>query len=189
MTDRERHVIRQIGDAMRHHRVRRRRLRRRGVIPVLLAAGLGLTVAVPPRPLLVWNASASVPVGLYAITAANDPAVHDMVLARLPARWRAFADARRYVPTGVPLVKRIAATSGDTVCAMGKTITINGRRRAERRLRDGQHRRMPWWRGCIVLRHGAVFLLTGNPASFDGRYFGPVGRDAIIGRAHLLWAR
>ncbi len=112
-----------------------------------------------------------------------------MVIARVPARLRALADARRYIPANVPLVKRVAAGPGDTICGVGAAIFIDGRWAASRSLVDARRRAMPWWDGCTRLRGGEVFLLMDSPASFDGRYFGPTDRDDIIGRARLLWAR
>lgn len=189
MVENERRAIQRIGDAMRLDRRRRFRLWRCGGAIALLAGALGLTIALPPRPLLVWNASASAPVGLYAVTPPHDITVGDMVIARLAPPWRTFADARRYVPTAVPLVKRVAAAPGDTVCALGQEIFIDGQWRAKRRLSDGRGRTMPWWQGCTTLRDGALFLLTDNPASFDGRYFGSTEHTDVIGRAQLLWSR
>src|SRR3546814_2668573 len=63
-----------------------------------------------------------------------------MVIARLSPPWRTLADARRYVPANVPLVKRVAAAPGDTVCARGNAVFIDGNLRARRRLSDGQSR-------------------------------------------------
>lgn len=189
MAEHERRAILRIGDAIRLDRTRQSRLRRRGAAVALLAGAIGMTIVLPPRPLLVWNASASAPVGLYGVTAPHDIAPGDMVIAWLAPPWRTFADARRYLPVTVPLVKRVAAAPGDTVCALGQDILIDGRRRAERRSSDGRGRIMPWWQGCTTLRDGALFLLADDPGSFDGRYFGPTNRGDIVGRAHLLWAR
>jgi len=189
MAESEHRAIARIGDAMRFDRIRRTRLRRRGCAVAALVGAIVLTIVMPLRPVLVWNASASAPIGLYGVTAPHDVQVSDMVIARLPSAWRSLADTRRYLPATVPLVKRVAAAPGDTVCAVGQDIFINGRRVTERRLADGRGRPMPGWTGCTTLRDGAVFLMTDNPASFDGRYFGPTQRGELIGRAHLLWAR
>ena len=160
-----------------------------GIAGIVLVAGLTATIVVRPRPYLVWNVSASAPVGLYSLSADGYPEKGDMVVARVPARWRELAARRRYIPANVPLVKRVVAEPGDTVCALGEDILINARRVAERRHRDAMGRALPWWSGCIVLRKGALFLLTANPSSFDGRYFGPTQRGDVIGRARLLWRR
>ncbi len=160
----------------------------------ILAAGMAAIIAllapallsVSPR--LVWNATASAPIGLYAIQASATAHTGDMVLAWTPASVRALAAARRYIPSNVPLIKRIAAGAGDTVCARGISIVIDGHQVARRRLADGRGRALPWWTGCRTLRAGECFLLTAeSPNSFDGRYFGPVPLSSILGRATLLW--
>lgn len=153
-----------------------------------LAIGLAATIALPLRPLLLWNASASAPIGLYAVAAPDGIETGDMIIARVPERLRMLAARRRYLPANVPLVKRVAAEPGDTVCASGLAVFVNGRRIARRLEHDGIGRPMPWWTGCVTLRRGALFLLMDDPASFDGRYFGPTGRTDIVGKASLLWA-
>jgi conjugative transfer signal peptidase TraF len=183
-------AIARIGAAMRADRARRRRLCRGAASLGALALALGATLAVPPRPLLVWNASASAPLGLYGVTAPTALQSGDMVIARLPEPMRMLAARRHYLPANIPLVKRVAAEPGDLVCADGASILINGRRVVTRLRHDAAGRPLPWWQGCATLRRGAIFLLmTGQPASFDGRYFGPTTPDLIVGKAHLLWAR
>jgi conjugative transfer signal peptidase TraF len=151
---------------------------------------LGLTIVVPPTPRLVWNASASAPIGLYAVDPGASIQVGDMVVARLPERWQTLAARRRYLPANVPLVKQVAAVAGDQVCAVGAQVRVNGRRVAERRSADGAGRPLPWWHGCIRLREGQFFLLMrGSPASFDGRYFDVTEGAQLVGKATLLWRR
>ena len=179
-------ALAQWGESLRGVRSRRRRLARRGLAIAGLATALVATVALPPRPFLVWNVSASAPIGLYRVGGA-DPTTGDMVIAWPPAGARDFAARRRYLPANVPLVKRVAAEPGDTVCALGAEIFVNGRRIAKRLVRDGTGRLMPWWTGCVTLRRGALFLLmSDSPASFDGRYFGPTDRSDIVGKATPL---
>lgn len=168
---------------------RSRRNWHRVLVLGILVGALGLAAAFPPRPLLVWNVSASAPVGVYAVGGVGTIAAGDMVLARAPERWRKLAAARHYLPANVPLVKRAAALSGDTVCAVGETIFVNGRQMARRRAADGRGRAMPWWTGCETLSGDTLFLLMDAPDSFDGRYFGPTRRGDVIGEARLLWGR
>ncbi|MCY1552923.1 Signal peptidase, peptidase S26 [compost metagenome] len=43
------------------------------------------------------------------------------------------------------------------------------------------------WRQCRQLVDDELFLLsTGNPESFDSRYFGPVRATAVLGKAHPM---
>lgn len=156
----------------------------------LIAAGLALGCLATIRdlaPRLVWNASLSAPVGLYRIHPGAAFATGDLVLIRLPDRVRVLAADRHYLPRGVKLLKRVAARSGDRVCAQGADISVNGRWRATRLRQDRAGRPLPWWRGCHVL-HGEVFLLMAEvPDSFDGRYFGLVPVANVIGKAVVLW--
>lgn len=153
-----------------------------------LMAALGATSVTAPRPRLVWNASASAPIGLYAVGDAADLARGDMVIARLPDEFRMFAARRHYLPANVPLVKRVAAIPGDKMCAVGARIFVNGRLIASRLARDGPGRVMPRWTGCARLAEGRYFLLMAESgASFDGRYFGVSEASDIVGKARLLW--
>lgn len=182
---------------LRRARRRRRGRRRPRTVLALTLFGVGLiglptlanSVLWGPAPWLVWNASASAPVGLYRVLPAN--AVRgDLVLVRTPCSARKLAAERGYLPQNVPLVKRVAAQGGDVVCAAANVIFVNGRVVAERLARDRRGRPLPGWSGCQTLEPDDVFLLMENvTASFDGRYFGPVSRAAIIGRLAPLWIK
>jgi len=101
-----------------------------------------------------------------------------------------LAASRHYLPSNVPLVKRVAGIAGDTICAVDRMVTVNGRPVAMRRAADSEGRDLPAWQGCIRLGPGMVFLLmTETPDSFDGRYFGPTLVQDVIGKATLLWLR
>ena len=177
-------------EQLRRDKERRRKIRNR-----ISAIGLGLSVIVdtiilPPAPRLVWNASASAPVGLYVVHPGAHVATGDIVTARLSAAMTRLAADRHYLPEGVPLVKQIAAGPGDIICASATRILVNGLWLVSRRAVDAAGRPMPWWNGCHVLHDRQYFLVMPSvPTSFDGRYFGITPASDIIGRARLLWAR
>lgn len=178
------------GDALRTARARREKLRLRFAIGAAGIAALFITIAAPPVPRLVWNASESAPRGLYSVSPGRSLEPGDMVVARTPMPWRRLAARRHYLPANVPLVKRVVAVRGDVICARGKVISINGLAAVTRRARDARGRILPWWEGCVRLRRGEAFLLMADtPASLDGRYFGVTPPRDIVGKAHLLWAR
>ena len=177
------------GETLRREKQRRVRLRGRILFVGAGALVLLLSAVLPPAPLLVWNASASAPIGLYAVAPGAFVQPGDMVVARVPKRYRLLVASRRYLPTNVPLVKRVAAYAGDEVCALGGDIFLNGRRIASRRAADAAGLPMPWWSGCLVLRGRQLFLLMDSASSFDGRYFGPTDGIDVIGKARLLWRR
>jgi conjugative transfer signal peptidase TraF len=142
-----------------------------------------------PGPRLVWNTTASAPVGLYVLLLR--PAVRgDLVLARTPVSVAALAAVRNYIPLHVPLVKRIAATPGDWVCTRGDAVLVGHDQVAMRTAFDAHGRALPYWEGCRMLQPDELFLLMqGAPHSFDSRYFGPVSVHSIIGVLRPLWTR
>lgn len=178
------------GEELRRHRLVKRSRRRRiyaAAAALMAAAAIG-SLLWPPRPALVWNASASSPIGLYRVAPPEGAGVGDLVVAWPPDAARALGAERRYLPGNVPLVKRVAAGAGDRVCAIGKAILVNGRLQTLRRRRDPSGRAMPWWSGCELLVPGDLLLLSPDaPQAFDGRYFGVSKHNQIVGRAWLIW--
>lgn len=170
-------------------RIRRRQRLVIAALGVAAALPLLLSLAWKPAIRLVWNASASAPVGLYYLGPGNQFRRGDMVVAWTPEPDRLLAARRRYLPSNVPLVKRVAAVAGDRICAFGSNVSINGRRVAVRRRTDAAGRPMPAWKGCRRLRAAEYLLLMDSPYSFDGRYFGLTRRHEILGRAELVWER
>jgi type IV secretory pathway protease TraF len=143
------------------------------------ASALGISVFVRPMPRLVWNASASAPLGFYWIRS-DQAALTRRFRARGAARGRAPACRRGgYLPAGVPVVKRVTALTGAVVCGDSGIVVINDRVAAQTLLMDRQGRPIPAWSGCRVLADSEVFLpMEGVRDSFDGRYFGPIDASA-----------
>ena len=170
---------------------RRRTRRRLGLLALIgvMAALLAASMLWKPPVLLVWNASASAPTGLYGLRPKAPVRRGDMVIAWTPGPARELAARRHYLPANVPLVKRVAAAPGDEVCAAAGSVLINRRPVARRQRVDGAGRPMPWWNGCRHLAAGEYFLLMESPGSFDGRYFGVTRREELVGQAVLLWKR
>jgi conjugative transfer signal peptidase TraF len=178
------------GDALRTGRAVRRRCRLVGISAASALGLIALPTLVTAGPLLVWNASASAPIGLYAVTPPRALARGDMVVVWLPGPARALAARRHYLPANVPAVKRIVAITGDRVCAKGSHIRVGVATIVPRLAHDRAGRLLPAWNGCRRLGSNELFLLMADaPASFDSRYFGPVPRANVIGQAHLLWRR
>ncbi len=164
---------------------------KRFTVLVMSYCAIGAVVApalVRPAPRLMWNASASVPVGLYLARPGVGVRRGDLVAAHAPAAVAGMMAERGYLPRRVPMLKHVAATAGQTICRFGTSVSIDGAPVAETRVRDRLGRALPAWNGCRTLRAGEVFLL--NPASrdsFDGRYFGPVSARSITAILTPLW--
>ncbi len=156
------------------------------VLTVLGVMLVGVSASNLLPAMLVWNASPSVPTGLYWV-ARNTPSLGDLVLVQLPEWVRLVADQRQYLPSNTPAIKRIAALTGDRVCRFGREISVNEVDVATARSTDDQLRNMPSWRGCIVLDGNEVLLLADHPNSFDGRYFGVTKLTGITAVVRPIW--
>jgi type IV secretory pathway protease TraF len=155
-----------------------------------LAVGVGLMLApvlTAGRPLLIYNASPSQPLGLYRLLVGPQH-VSDRVLVRLPPPLAHLAARRGYLPPSAYLIKPVAAVGGDRVCRLGTHISLRGRIAARAMLRDRLGRALPMWQGCRRLQCGELFLLAAAPDSFDSRYFSAVAARAVMGRAALVWS-
>ena len=140
-----------------------------------------------PKPLL-WNASASAPIGLYAVQPAEDLEVSDLVVIVPPPELATFLAARGYLPKGVPLLKRVLALTGQTVCRDGLDVLAYGVSVGRARIRDHAGRELPVWHGCRRIADGELFLMNWDaPDSVDGRYFGAFPQSSVIGRALPVW--
>ncbi|WP_416347945.1 S26 family signal peptidase [Caballeronia mineralivorans] len=149
----------------------------------------------PPRS-RSYNPSDSVAVGWYRIEpfghrAASLPrplSVDSIVLVPLPAEAAQLAAQRGYLPTRVPLLKRVGAVSPQEVCIAAGIVRIDGVPAAAVLPTDRLGRPLQSWQQCRRLASGELFLLSAtNPASFDSRYFGPIAASTVIGVAHPVW--
>ena len=159
------------------------------LLTMLAAATVVLsTIGAQPATHYIWNASESVPVGLYLVRPTARPAVTQLVVIEPPEPLATFLAECGYLPRGVPMLKRVLALHGQTVCRDQLTITVDEIEVGEARERDGRGRPLPIWQGCRVIAHSEVFLMNWQSAdSLDGRYFGVLPTRAIIGKAEPLW--
>jgi conjugative transfer signal peptidase TraF len=159
-------------------------------LALLSSGALAATICWRPEPLLIWNVSASVPTGLYAVRCLGALAVADLVVARPPEPLANWLAERGYLPKGVPLIKRVAGVAGQKICRAGLAVSVDGIVMAQAREADHIGRQLPAWKGCFTLLPGEVFLLNWDePASLDGRYFGAFPIEGLVGRVAPVWTR
>ena len=152
--------------------------------------GVVLPVAIRPSPLLLWNASASVPIGLYAVHPVSVLTVGELVVVRPPEALADFLENRRYLAKGVPMLKHVLAVPGQTVCRHERTITVDGITMGDALWNDSRGHRLPIWQGCERILTGRVFVMNRQSEdSFDGRYFGLLPDIAVIAQATPVWTR
>ena len=167
-----------------------RRYLRATVAIASLFGGLFAAVAwLAPAPRLLWNPSASAPIGLYWIDPGATPRAGDLVAVQPPALLRAWLAERHYLPAGIPLLKRVAALPGARICRSGVFVTIDGVAAARAMARDRLGRALPFWLGCRIVGPDELFLLNAAPDSLDGRYFGPLPAAGLLGVAHPVMIR
>jgi conjugative transfer signal peptidase TraF len=149
---------------------------------------LALAFSTDRPPFYIWNASASVPLGLYSLQQSNTRYVGELVAVVPPEPLATFLADGSYLPRGVPMLKYVLALPGQTVCRNGPTIFIDAIAMGSARERDGRGRLLPTWQGCRLIGAGELFVMNRQSAdSLDGRYFGAIPSSAVIARAHPVW--
>ena len=165
-----------------------------GAVSPLLGVGAGIALIAaalsdrPPR--VLWNASASLPIGLYALAPPGPLSLGELVAVALPPEQAEWVTERGYLGRSALLLKRVAALPGTEVCRIGNAVLIDGNAVATALETDRHGRPLPDWQGCAVLdAHQLFLLLAETPDSLDGRYFGPTDATSIVARARPIWTR
>jgi len=154
-------------------------------ISVIGVALISLPATGVPPPLLLYNTSESAPLGWYRVEPLEVISRGDLVVSNLPEAASRLAIQRRYLASGIPVIKTVRALEGDTVCEVEGVLHINGTPTVCLRSEDSKGRALPSpWTACRQLKLDEVLLLSDRtPDSFDGRYIGAVREGDIIGRA------
>jgi len=155
-----------------------------GLLFATTAAIAVATVGLRVEPLVIYNPSPSVPQGFY-MRLARAPQTGDFVTVASVEVGADYAALRGFADPTDRFIKRVAAASGQTICAEGDSVSIDGRLVAVRNSHDSEGRLLPTWSGCRTLDTDEVLLLGDTADSFDGRYWGPTRLQRISG----VWAR
>jgi conjugative transfer signal peptidase TraF len=143
------------------------------ILMTFAAVALVLSTMDEATPTYIWNASRSVPIGLYQLQPADRLAVTELVAVRPPEPLATFLDLNGYLPIGVPMLKRVLALPGQMVCRKGLTISVDEIDMGKALAHDSRGRPLPVWQGCRVVGADELFLMNWQSEdSLDGRYFG-----------------
>jgi conjugative transfer signal peptidase TraF len=152
------------------------------------ALGLAFLAVKPlagPSPIIVWNASQSVPIGWYYV-AKRQPQNGEIAVIK-PSEWvQMYAAQRGYLPSNVWLLKPILASHPSVICRFGKHVFVDGKHVAKAMIMDKKHRSLPVWKGCKPLKPSEYIVLGRHRNSFDSRYFGPIEKSQVVGTAFPL---
>lgn len=147
-----------------------------------------LSTAIDMPTVFLWNASPSAPIGLYRLQSIDNLEPRDLVAVAAPDPIAAFIAERGYLPPDIPLLKHVAGLPGQIVCRLGRSITVDGVAVGEAQHTDSRRRPMPVWQGCRRITANDVFLMNPDAEnSLDGRYFGPIPRNALLAEAIPIW--
>lgn len=158
------------------------------ILMALAVFGTGFVSLVPVTPRLIWNDTASLPLGLYMLQPFDALEHGGLVAVAVPERHAGLILERGYLGPDVPLLKRVAAVPGQRVCRLGGAISVDDQVLGYAMETDSLGRPMPVWQGCRLLRQGEIFLMNSDIRnSLDGRYFGVTPTRAVLGRLRPIW--
>ena len=158
------------------------------ILMMVVAVAVVLSALGPATPSYIWNASESVPVGLYRLQPVHRLGVTELVAVRPPEPLATFLDLNGYLPVGAPMLKRVLALPGQTVCRKGLTISVDAVDMGDALSRDRRGSPLPSWQGCRVVGPGELFLMNWQSAdSLDSRYFGFLPESSVMGKALPVW--
>jgi type IV secretory pathway protease TraF len=137
---------------------------------LLAATALLSLITARPVPRFLWNASESVPIGLYRLQPTDQSFVTELVAIEPPEPFATFLADGRFLPRGIPMLKRVLALPGQTLCREELGITVDKTEMGVAGEHDSRGRPLPVWQGCHVVADGEVFLMNWQSAdSLDGR--------------------
>jgi conjugative transfer signal peptidase TraF len=160
-----------------------------GVV-VLMVAAYFAVARWSARPLLVFNVTPSMPIGMYTVARVTRPLrAGDSIGVCLSGPFATMALNRTYATQGscarghVGLLKQIGGIGGAVIVQSKAGITIDGHALplTPALPRDARARPLsPFHLGSYRLRKGEIFLYTPCARGWDSRYFGPVSVHAVI---------
>jgi conjugative transfer signal peptidase TraF len=153
----------------------------------LIALQYGLTYIKNAGYLLTYQVTTSMPKGFYLVTPSKHFHRGDIVLFRPPKKFMAFMLQKKWLPKSGLMLKYVIGVPGDYICQNKKWIYINHRQVAPIFYEYAPGKKLPNSHFCGKLaQHQYLLMSTRLKRSFDGRYFGPVSDDKIIGIAKRL---
>jgi conjugative transfer signal peptidase TraF len=131
-----------------------------------------------------YSATMSVPRGLYLIVPAKKFERYEMVEFLPPPKILDFVRDLRWLPKSGLLIKYVFAVPNDYVCVRKNYIWINDKKVGKIYEFYSFGKKLPQTKICGRLAADKYLLMsTKKERSFDGRYFGAISVNNIVGRA------
>jgi conjugative transfer signal peptidase TraF len=141
------------------------------------------------RPVIIYNATDSLPHGIYQVVQKPLYERGDLVVFSVPKAVRNLVRQRRWLPDGAYLIKSIAGTNGDLLSTKTGRCFVNGVDFGAVEPVDRTGQPLPVFSINRRLHSSEVAVLNPIPHSFDSRYFGPIKERQIIGEAVPIWTQ
>ena len=158
-----------------------------------LVTGLSVTAMVAistvmlDRPVVIYNATDSLPHGWYLIVPKTIYDRGDLVVFPVPVGVRRLVLQRHWLPAGAFLMKPVAGKPGDLLDTKHGRCLVNGSDFGAVDIIDRKRFPRPVFSASQRLKNGEVAVVSHTCCSFDSRYFGPIMECDIIGVAWPIW--
>ena len=159
--------------------------------PLLIASlcvGLiAVCASVLARPMIIYNATDSLPHGFYRVAGQQTYERGDLVVFPVPEQVQHLVLERGWLRADSYLIKPVAAISGDCMTVAAGQVVVNNERFGCVKKSDKEGLPMPELALNTRLSRGEIAVLQKSDHSFDSRYFGLIDAREIIGTAVPLW--
>ena len=152
------------------------------LILFLVEAIVQVTISLGYR--LTYQVSPSMKEGWYLIEPVSQIHRHEVLVFYPPTATRTFLTRQHWLPEDGLMMKYVFGMPGDFVCNQQGMLRVNGQTMGRVMVFYAPHKKLPNLGFCEQLSQNHFLMISlRDPHSFDGRYFGPVSRSAIVGQA------
>lgn len=153
----------------------------------LFAGSIAAFCSVFVQPLIIYNATDSLPHGFYRVIKQQTYKPGDVIVIPIPEQVRSLVIERGWLKPDNYLIKPLAAINGDNVWITSGQVFVNGKSFGAIKKQDKEGLPLPSLVFNDTLSPGKIAVLQRSDDSFDSRYFGQIDESQIIGRAVPIW--
>lgn len=149
----------------------------------LVVGFIAAVCSVFAQPLIIYNATDSLPHGFYRVIKQQTYKRGDLIVFPVPEQVRSLVFKRGWLKPDSYLIKPVAAINGDNVWITCGQVFVNGKSFGAIKKKDRQGLPLPSLAFKDKLSAGKIAVFQRSDDSFDSRYFGTIDARQIIGRA------
>jgi len=153
----------------------------------LVVGSIAAVCSVFAQPLIIYNATDSLPHGIYRVIKQQNYKRGDLIVFPVPEQVRRLVLERGWLKPESYLIKPVAAKTGDDMWITCGQVFVNGKPFGTIKKQDRQGLPLPSLVFNDALSPGKIAVLQRSDDSFDSRYFGMIDERDIIGRAVPIW--